>query len=612
MCVHSLLFNEEENVGNEAVHLYRKKSMSGRIKFYIERIKSGRLQEMWKQTVWIYEYARHYWLAMIFYTLLGLTGTVVSLLSSFISRDLVNIITGFRAGEVVKTFAAMIGLGIGSTVVNQISSYASTWISMKVDSEIKSDIFSKILVTDWESLTQYHTGDLLTRWSSDASNISSGVLNFVPNMIIYLFRFISAFVVVVANDVSFAVFAFLGMPVSLLLSKTLMRRMVNNNKRSAAMGAKMSGFNQEAFSNIQTIKAFDLIPFYTSKLKRLQADYISMRLEFQRMSMGTSLLLSLVSMLVSYGAYGWGIYRVWSGAIDYGTMTLFLSLSGTLTGTLHNLTSLVPSVISLTTSAGRLMDIVEMPQEDYSHDEDAAKFGERHRAEGVSLQLTDVNYAYRGGEPVFAGASIEAHPHEIIALVGPSGEGKTTMLRLLLSLIFPKEGSIDVFAGEDRMEMSPSTRKLFSYVPQGNTMFSGTIAENMRNVKEDATDEEFVEVLKMACAWEFVSKLGDGINAKVGERGGGFSEGQAQRLSIARSLIRKSPILLMDEATSALDVATERKVLQNILRDSYPRTCILTTHRPTVLSMCNRVYAIRDKQCVCLGEREIEEMVQNF
>lgn len=583
-----------------------------RAKFYMGRIRAGRLQEMLRQTRWIYEYARHYWLAMIFYTLLGLTGTVVSLLSSFVSKDLVNIITGYQAGELVKTFAAMIGLGIGSTLMNQISNYASTWIGMRVDSEIKSDIFAKILVTDWESLTQYHTGDLLTRWGSDASNISNGVLNFIPNLIIYLFRFVSALVVVVVNDVSFAVFAFLGMPVSLLLSKTLMRRMVNNNKRSAAMGAEMSGFNQETFSNIQTIKAFDLIPFYTNKLKRLQADYISMRLEFQRMSMGTSLLLSVVSMLVSYAAYGWGIYRVWSGAIDYGTMTLFLSLSGTLTGTLHNLTSLVPSVISLTTSAGRLMDIVEMPQEDHSQDKAAEEFERRHRDEGVSLQLTDVNYAYRGGEAVFAGASIEANPHEIIALVGPSGEGKTTMLRLLLSLISPNEGSICVFSGEDELEMSPSTRKLFSYVPQGNTMFSGTIAENMRNVKPDATDEEIVEALKMACAWEFVSRLGDGIHAKVGERGGGFSEGQAQRLSIARSLIRKSPILLMDEATSALDVATERTVLKNILRDSYPRTCILTTHRPTVLSMCSRVYAIKDKQCICLAQEQIDEMVRNF
>lgn len=583
-----------------------------KVQFYIGRIKAGRIREMISQTKWIYEYARRYWLAMIFYTLLGMTGTLVSLLSSFVSRDLVNIVTGYRTGELAKTFGVMIGLGIGSTIVNQISGYVSSKIGMKVDSEIKSDIFSKILVTDWESLTQYHTGDLLTRWGRDASAISGGVLSFIPNLIVYLFRFISAFVVVVVNDVSFAVFAFLGMPVSLLLSKTLMRRMVNNNKRSAAMSAKMSGFNQEAFSNIQTIKAFDLIPFYTSKLKRLQADYISMRLEFQRMSMGTSLLMSTVTMLVSYAAYGWGIYRVWSGVIDYGTMTMFLSLSGTLTGTLHNLTSLVPSVIGLTTSAGRLMDIVEMPREDYSRDEIVEEFLRRHRGEGVSLKLTDVVYGYRGGEPVFAGASMEARPHEIIALVGPSGEGKTTMLRLLLALVSPGEGHISIFAGEDQMEISPSARKLFSYVPQGNTMFSGTIAENMRNVKPEATDEEIAEALKMACAWDFVSRLEDGIHAKVGERGGGFSEGQAQRLSIARALLRESPILLMDEATSALDVATERRVLNCIMKDSYPRTCIVTTHRPTVLSMCSRVYAIREKQCVCLTREEIDRMVQDF
>lgn len=595
-------------------------SMKERINFFIGRIKAGRLREMRQQTVWIYTYARKYWAAMIFYTLLGMTTTIVSLITSLVSKDLVDIITGHETGEVVRTFLTMILLNIGTTILGQASDYASSWVSMKVDAEIKADIFSKILVTDWESLTNYHTGDLLTRWGSDASNISSGVLNFVPNMVIYLFRFVSAFAMVVYYDWTFAVFAFFGMPVSLVLSKKLMRRMVNNNKRSAAMGAKMSGFNQETFSNIQTIKAFDLVKLYIERLKQLQKEYITMKLDFQRMSIWTSLILSTAGLVVSYASYGWGIYRVWSGGISYGTMTMFLGLSGTLTGTLHNLTSLVPSAIGLTTSAGRLMDIVEMPREDYSHDDEVTEFMDRHAKNGISLCMRDVEYAYNNGNLVFDGASIEVHPHEIIALVGPSGEGKTTMLRLILSLMSSKSGEAFIYGGEatadndkgDKITLTPSTRKLFSYVPQGNTMLSGTIAGNMRNVKPDATDEEIIDALKAACAWDFVEKLPDGIESVVKERGGGFSEGQAQRLSIARALLRKSPILLLDEATSALDVATERRVLKNIMKDEYPRTCIVTTHRPTVLNVCTRVYAIRDKKCVVLSVEEIDEMVRGF
>lgn len=588
--------------------------MLEKFRHYRERIKEGMLRDMWRQTLWIYEYARIYWKQMIFYTVLGLAGTLVSLVSSLISRDMVDIVTGQQAGLLARTFCLYIGFSVGNVLISQISNYFANKISISVDNAIKADIFEKMLLTDLESIQNYHTGDLLTRWSSDASNISSGVLNWIPNLVIYTVRFVSTFAVVFYHDPMFALLALIGMPVSMLMSKTLLRRMKGNNERSAAMSAKMSGFNQEAFSNIQTIKAFDLIRLYAERLRGLQREYLTMKLEFQKMSMATSILLSIVGLAVSYSCYGFGIYRVWSGAISYGTMTMFLSLSGSLTGTLNQLVSLVPTAVSLTTSAGRLMDILDMPKEDFSDADQVEQFAAQNRSDGIGIVFSGVSYAYHNGKQVFCGADFLARPKEIVALVGPSGEGKTTMLRLMLGLLHPQEGERTLIGETDgeKIAVDPSARRLFSYVPQGNTMFSGTIAENMRNVRPEASDEEICEVLKAACAWEFVEKLPDGIYSMVGERGGGFSEGQAQRLSIARALLRRSPILLLDEATSALDVATERRVLRNIMSTTEPRTCIVTTHRPTVLSICQKVYRIREQKCVQMQEEEIRQMMREF
>lgn len=212
--------------------------MKEKILLIWKHLKQGTLKKMWKQTLWIYQYGRRYWKAMILYTLLGLVGTGVSLVSSLISKDLVDIITGHQTGKLVSTFAAMIGFSVANILVSQASGYASTFINLKVDSEIKNDIFAKMLVTDWESLTDYHTGDLVTRWSSDASNISSGILNWIPNLIIYTFRFISALAIVLYYDPTFALFALLGIPFSALLSKPLLKRMRDNNQRSAAMNVK--------------------------------------------------------------------------------------------------------------------------------------------------------------------------------------------------------------------------------------------------------------------------------------------------------------------------------------------------------------------------------------
>lgn len=585
--------------------------MLNQLKHIFRRIREGMLRDMWRETKWIYQYGKRYWGAMIFYTLLGLVNTVFSLFSSLLSRDMVDIITGHKTGALMQTFVMMIGFAIGNIFVSQLTGYASSWISLRVENEIKADIFSKMLITDWESIASYHTGDLLTRWTSDVSNIANGILNWIPNLIVYIFRFVSALIIVLYHDASFAIFALMGIPVSLLMSRTILKRMRGNNQRSASMNAKMSGFHQEAFSNIQTIKAFDMISVYTEYLRSLQKDYLTMKMDFHKMSILTSVIMSLTGLVVSYSSYGWGIYRVWSGAISYGTMTLFLSLSGTLTNTLNSLISLVPSTISLTTSAGRLMDILDMPKEDYSQEEEASAFLLSYKKQGMGIRLHQIDYAYLNGNDILRNVDFCAHPNEITAIIGASGEGKTTLLRILLSLLHPQAGESMLFSGTEREKvfpLSPATRRFFSYVPQGNTMFSGTIAENMRNVKPDATDSEIVEALQNACAWSFVAKLPNGIYSTIKERGGGLSEGQAQRLSIARALLRKSPILLLDEATSALDVKTEKQVLDNIMESSYPRTCILITHRLSVLKHCTKVYRVENKGCTLLSQEEVNQL----
>ncbi len=590
--------------------------MLSRVKHYINQIKKGRLKELMAQIAWIYQYARQHLRYVALYTLLGLSGTIITLISSLISKDLVDIITGHDSGKLVTTFATMIGITLLSSIISQISGYLSSKISLKIDNHIKGQIFDDILITDWESLTRYHSGDLLVRWNADVSAISNGILTTLPNLIIYLFRFISALVMVLYYDASFAVFALISIPVSIYTSRTTLKKMQQGNMNTLALSTKMSSFNQEAFANIQTVKAFDMLPLYSKRLRALQKQFTDARMKYQRTAIINTFILTLVSMAVTYSSYGWGIYKVWNGDISYGTMTMFLTLSTTLSGSVDNLISFIPSSIHLANSAKRLMGIIDLPKEDYSQKQEVAQFFEAHKDEGVGISIRNVAYTYATGTEVFKHVSFDAHPHEVIALVGPSGEGKTTMLRVLLSIIRPKEGKGYICAGNGTpangapcMDLTASARQLFAYVPQGNTMFSGTIADNMRNVKENATDEEIIEALKIACAWDFVEKLPHGIYSEIKERGGGFSEGQAQRLSIARAILRRSPILLLDEATSALDMATERKVLENIMADKYPRTTIVTTHRPSVLGICQRVYSIGGKQCVLLSEEDIQELI---
>lgn len=291
-------------------------------------------------------------------------------------------------------------------------------------------------------------------------------------------------------------------------------------------------------------------------------------------------------------------------------MTLFMQQRSALSGSFNRVLSIVPAFLNSSVSAHRVRELVELPKEKHLPASD--KLNE-YIKDGFAVKMRGVNFAYLQNRNIISNSAMEAKPGEIVALVGPSGEGKTTLIRLILGLVHPQQGEVTIEASNGmNIPMNADTRHLFAYVPQGNTILSGTIAENMRMAKEDATDEEIVAALKAACAWEFVEKLPETFNSKIGEKGRGFSEGQTQRIAIARALLRDAPVLLLDEATSALDVTTERLVLKNIIKEHPNKTCIVTTHRPTVLNMCERVYRVMDTRITQLSEEESSKMAMDF
>lgn len=583
------------------------------IKKVIKKIKEGMLQEMWEETKWMYQYAKRYKIAILFYIILGVVGTGMSLGGSVASKYLIDAVTGVDKRNIGYIVFLIIAMAILGVIIKAVSSRITAKISVKVNNEIQREVYDKIMTTDWLSMTKFHSGDLLNRLNSDVGTVSNSVLGWVPSLITKLAQFLGALGIILYYDPTMAALALLSAPVMLIFSKILMTKMRFYNKRTREVSSDVMAFNEESFQNIQSIKSFDLIGLFSRRLIDMQEKYKDVYMDYNKFSIYTSSFMSLVGMMVSYSCFGWGVYRLWSGAITYGTMTLFLQLSGSLTGTFSALVGLVPSAISATTSAGRLMAFFDLPHEEKIDDEKVKAVEEGSMDKGLSVKLEDVMYNYDENKVVFEDAHVEANPGEIVALVGPSGEGKTTMVRLLLGLINAKKGKAvvrDAFGVE--CKISANTRRFFAYVPQGNTIFSGTIGDNMRMVKENATDDEIVEALKSACAWDFVKQLPEGLESKVGERGGGFSEGQAQRLSIARALLRRSPILLLDEATSALDVYTEREVLRNIMDMGYARTCIVTTHRPSVLEMCDRVYKIDRGRVAEIDCMEVERLIKDF
>lgn len=583
------------------------------VKRIIQRIKEGRLKQLIGEVLWMYAYVRRYWLLIGVYVLLGASGSVLGLGTSVVSKDLVDAVTGVNSQGIVQVACLYVGVGVGQIFVNAVKSRLSLKVRLKVTNEIRADIYEQVLRTNWESLAKYRSGDLLYRVNGDAGMVANTILTFLPNVVTTLISFGGAFIIVVQNDPWMALIALLGAPISFLTSRYSAKRMRQFQRDNQNVASDRTVFDQETFQNLQFIKAFGMLDRVTEKFHRIQQESVDVALRQNKFQQYMTITTSLVGQAVGYACYGFAAFRLWQGEISYGTMTMFVSMAASLRGSFSGILNLAPMVIRAGISAERIMEITSLPRDSMEDKEEAEEIKKQSREKGVFVHMTDVDFAYEEDKWIYRDADFRAEPGEIVALIGPSGQGKTTTLNLILGLYHPRKGKIAIGnPGGNELRASSSTRCMFSYIPQGNTMFSGTIADNMRMVKPEASDKEIRSALEAACAWEFVEKLEHGMDTEVRERGTRFSEGQKQRLSIARALLADAPVMILDEATSALDVATERRVLRSIIKKEPNRTVIVAAHRPSVFSMCSRVYKVGDGRIMEMDEQGLQEFLEAF
>ena len=567
--------------------------------FKLIKEKSQKLISLKDELLWLFSLSRCYKKEIFAVTVLSVIGTVFSLTTSLCLKYVIDIVTGTLNQSILLIVLAAVAMLLGSIFLSAITSRITTKVNVKIQNELQLQVYGTIFNAQWESLREYRKGDLINRINSDASLIASGAVSWWPTVITFAAKFIYTFVLIVMNDPIMAAIALMSAPISALLSRFMIRKMHNHSLKVKELSADIMSYQEDSFQNLQYIKSFGISDVINKRLIKKQQEYKEESLNYNKVTVLMNIIMGLVGITVTFVSYAWGIYRLWEGFITYGTMVMFLQLTLTLSNSFNSILSVIPTTINLGTSAARIISLENLPEEKSTPTAEEKKFINSNFKSGVSINCSSLSFSYsdKPSERVLKNAGFSAGIGETIAIIGGSGIGKTTFFRLLLGLLEPTEGEI-TFKGNNNetIKAGPSTRELIAYVPQGNTIISGTVAENLRLIKKDATDEEIITALKLSCAYDFVSKLPQGINSQIGESGNGFSEGQIQRIAIARALIKDAPILLFDEVTSALDEETEGRLLHNIQTHFKNKTIIFVTHKLNALDISDKVYKIDKKQ----------------
>lgn len=527
---------------------------------------------------WLWEAWRGNRLQAVLNALIGVADVVLSLAQVWAVKHAIDVASGADTGSIYWAVGIMAALILGNFAINISGVWVRNILGIRAQNRMQQQMLNRIMQSEWHSKAHHHSGDILNRLEIDVSNVVTFLTETIPNTLSVLMMFIGAFFCLFAMDKTLAVILVAIIPLFLAVSKIYMQQMRRLTREVRDSDSRVQAVMQETIQHRMVIKTLEACNDMVQRLENTQAKLRENVVRRTSFSIFSNFIINFGFALGYLIAFLWAAIRMSAGTLTFGGMTAFLQLVNKIQSPARNLTKLAPAFVSVFTAAERLMELAAEPLEEQGEPITVGA--------PCGIRLENVTYKYEDGtKNVISNLSFDFRPGSCTAILGETGAGKTTLVRMLLALMKPKEGRIVLYNDMEEHTLSPRMRCNFVYVPQGNTLMSGTIRENLRLGKPLATDEEMKEALLMSCA-DFVFSLPDGLSTKCGEQGGGLSEGQAQRIAIARALLRDKHIMVFDEATSALDGDTECRLLGNIL-DNNSRTVIFITHRPAVLQYCN-------------------------
>ncbi len=527
---------------------------------------------------WLWDAWRGNRLQAVLNALIGVADVVLSLAQVWAVKHAIDVASGADAGSIYWAVGIMAALILGNFAINIAGVWVRNILGIRAQNRMQQQMLDHIMQSEWHSKAHHHSGDILNRLEIDVSNVVTFLTETIPNTLSVLMMFIGAFFCLFAMDKTLAVILVAIIPLFLAVSKIYMRQMRRLTRDVRNSDSRVQAVMQETIQHRMVIKTLEACKDMVQRLEDTQAKLRENVVKRTSFSIFSNFIINFGFALGYLIAFLWAALRMSAGTLTFGGMTAFLQLVNKIQSPARNLTKLAPAFVSVFTAAERLMELAAEPLEEQGEP----------IAVGApcGIRLDNITYRYEDGtRDVISNLSFDFRPGSCTAILGETGAGKTTLVRMLLALMKPNKGCITLYNNEVEHTLSPRLRCNFVYVPQGNTLMSGTIRDNLRLGKPSATDEEMKDALQMSCA-DFVFALPDGLSTKCGEQGGGLSEGQAQRIAIARALLRDKQIMVFDEATSALDGDTECRLLRNIL-DNNSRTVIFITHRPAVLQYCN-------------------------